>query len=125
MYADFNELAGGGDVAAYVATHYDPQVEYEPVEEAETVRGRDALVRWTERWLEAWEEFRATPDEIVVSEGAIFSAVSVEGRGGESGTEISQPFFHVFELRDGKIRRITEFFERGPALEAAGLPRDD
>ena len=120
-YAAFSELAHGGDIPSYVATYYEPDAEYEPVEEAGPIRGHDALVRYLERWSDAWEELRARPDELIVRDDVVFAAVSVHGRGGGSGTEVNQHFFHVTEVRNGRIGRMREYLDRGEALSAAGL----
>jgi hypothetical protein len=45
----------------------------------------------------------------------------VHGRGRRSGMEISQRLFDVFELREGKVLRVTEYLDREGALQAAGL----
>ena len=121
MYAGFSTLAQGGDVASYVSGHYDPEIEYQPVEEGELVRGHDELSRWNARWFEAWDVFEAEIDEIAGEGDRMMAGVTVQGRGGESGTEISQRIFHAFEIRDGRIRRMSEFLDRDEALEAAGL----
>ncbi len=122
LYAAFSELATGGDVTAYVIAHYTPDCEYQPVEEQETIRGHDALVRWNERWLEGWDEFRVGVDEYIeAGDGTVVAAFTAHGRGAESGMEINQRFLHVFDLREGKVRRVREYLDRSAALEAAGL----
>jgi ketosteroid isomerase-like protein len=121
MYASFGELAQGGDVASYVAAHYDRDCEYRPVEETGAIRGHDALIRWTERWLEAWEEYVDEIEEIVDADEVIVGVVKVHARGRDSGMEISQRLFHVCEVRNGKVQRLREYLDRNRALEAAGL----
>jgi len=78
-------------------------------------------VGWHERWFDAWETFHAAPDEVIAVDDVVFATVSVRGRGDESGTEVDQRFFHVTEVRNGRIGRIREYLERGEALAAAGL----
>jgi hypothetical protein len=85
MYAAFSGLARGGDCADYVATHWDPDGEYRPVEETGTIRGHDALVEWTGRWMEAWEVFSGELDEVIDVGGPVVAAVTVKGRGGRAG----------------------------------------
>ena len=70
MYAGFSGLAHGGEIASFVAEHWDPECEYKPVEETVTIRGHDALIRWTERWLEVWDEYRDEIEEIIDAEGS-------------------------------------------------------
>jgi ketosteroid isomerase-like protein len=121
VYAAFSRLARSGDIAAYVATHFDCDCEYRPVEEASPVRGHNALVAWIERWLEAWEDAWDQIDEIVASGEIVVAAIRVHGRGRSSGLEISQRLFDVHELRDGRVLRITEYLDSDQALAAAGL----
>jgi hypothetical protein len=84
--------------------YFDPACEYYPVEEADPVRGREALVRWNRRWFEAWDVFEA-----------IVACIQVEGRGGASGMSVAQPFFHVIQMRDGRVTRMREFLEEDQA----------
>jgi ketosteroid isomerase-like protein len=121
VYAAFSGLAQGGEIASYVARHFDPDCEYRPVEEASTIRGHAALIRWVERWLEAWDDAWDEVDEIIEAGEIVVAAIRVHGRGQLSGMEISQRLFDVFELRDGRVVRIREYLDPEQALEAAGL----
>lgn len=122
LYEAFSGLAAGGDVTSYVVAHYDPDCEYQPVEELEVVGGHEALVRWNERWFAAWDEFQANVDELIeVTDGVLFAALTVRGRGAASGTQVTQRIFHLCELRNGKVFRIREYLEREQALDAVGI----
>ena len=123
VYAEFSGLAeSGGDIAAYVRTYYDPDHVYEPIEEEGSVRGHEALVEWNERWFEAWDEFHAHVDELIeAGDGVYVSCITAGGRGAGSQMSVDQPFFHVFDLRDGKILRMREYTDRREAIAAAGL----
>src|SRR5688500_17075910 len=103
MYAAFSELTQQADKASYVRTYYEPEAVYEAVEEAAPVTGHDDLVRWHERWFEAWDEFHAHPDEVITEGETVFSTVHVRGRGAGSGTEVVQRFFHVIDVQNGRI----------------------
>src|SRR3954470_22257594 len=94
LYAAFSRLAEGGDVALYVTAHYDPECEYQPVEEEGTIRGHDELTRWNERWFEAWDEFSADVEELIESgDGVIVTGLVVSGRGTGSGMPVDQRIF--------------------------------
>jgi ketosteroid isomerase-like protein len=121
VYAAFSGLAKGGEIASYVATHFHTDCEYRPVEEANTIRGHNALIRWIERWLEAWDDAWDEIDEIVEAGDTVVAAIRVHGRGRKSGMKISQRLFDVFELRDARVLRITEYLDPDQALEAAGM----
>jgi ketosteroid isomerase-like protein len=121
LYAAFSRLAQTGDIVAYVSDHFDQDAEYWPVEEASPIRGHDGLVRWIRRWLEAWDETWDVIEEILEDGQVVVAATRVHGRGRISGMEISQRLIDVFELRDGKVLRITEYLDPREALEASGL----
>lgn len=122
LYAAFSRLAQTGKIAEYVAENFDRDCEYWPVEEASPVRGHGALIRWIERWLEAWDDTWERTEEIVENGDTVVVSTWVHGRGRISGMEISQRLTDVFELRAGKVLRITEYLDPREALEAAGLP---
>jgi ketosteroid isomerase-like protein len=121
LYAAFSRLAQGGEPASYVATYFDADCEYRPIEEARTVRGHDELICWVERWLEAWDDAWDEVDEIIEAGEVVVATIRVHGRGRKSGVEISQQLYDVFELRDGRVLRIREYLDHAEALEAAGL----
>jgi ketosteroid isomerase-like protein len=121
LYASFSGLSRGGEIASYVATYFDSDCEYRPVEEASTVRGHAALGRWVRRWLEAWEDAWDEVDEIFDAGERVVAAIKVHGRGRISGMEISQRLFDVVDLRAGRVVRVREYLEPDQAFEAAGL----
>jgi ketosteroid isomerase-like protein len=79
-------------------------------------------VRWNERWFDVWHEFHVDVDEFIEArDGVVVTALTVHGQGAGSGIQVNQQFFHVCDLRSGKVFRIREYMEREEALEAAGL----
>jgi ketosteroid isomerase-like protein len=121
QYASFGQITEGGAVDSWVLEYFDPNCEYRPVEEVDAIRGHEALIEWTERWLEAWSSYSDQLEEVIDGGEIVVAAVSINGRGRTSGIEIRQRFFHVFEMRDGRILRLREYLDRDSALEAAGL----
>jgi ketosteroid isomerase-like protein len=121
QYASFQALGGGGDVRSHFLRFFAPDAEYGPVEEIDAICGHDALIRYTERWLDAWDSYRDQVDEIIDGGELIVGAVTVHGRGRGSGVQVAQTMFHVFQIRDAKIVQLREYLDRGQALEAAGL----
>jgi SnoaL-like domain len=45
----------------------DPEPEWDPVEENVVYRGREEILAYFGRWVEAWVEFHAEPEQIEVS----------------------------------------------------------
>ena len=122
LYDGFGPLAHGGDVRSYVAAHYNPDCEYHPVEEEEPVRGHEGMVGWIQRWFEAWDEMDEVLNEILEPQNdVVITTVTIRGRGAASDVHVAQRFFHVCDMRNGKVLRMREYLERDQALEAAGF----
>jgi ketosteroid isomerase-like protein len=85
-----------------------------------TIRGREALIAYFERWLEAWDEFHREIEaiEVAPAEDRVFIAMRYAGKGKGSGVEVDGRFFIVASLRDGRIHRGREYADRAPALAA-------
>ena len=120
-YASFSRLSERDEIHAHVLGYYDPNCEYRPVEEIDAVCGHEAMMEWIARWLDAWNSFRIDVGEIIDGGELVVAEASTSGRGRTSGAEIHQRFFHVFEMREGRILRQGEYLTRSLALEAAGL----
>src|SRR6516164_3997528 len=73
----------------------DPEVEWDPVEENVSYRGRPAILDYFERWLDTWVDFRVELEELVFTpdEDRMFSAVRYVGRSPESDVESDGHFF--------------------------------
>jgi uncharacterized protein len=85
------------------------------------IRGRNRLVENFAQWFEAWETYAFQATEVLGHGEDVFVAGLQTGRGRNSGLDVNVPTFHVFTLREGKIRVMRTFPERGDALEAVGL----
>ena len=122
LYDGFGPLAPGGDVRSYVAAHYNLDCEYHPVEEEEPVRGHEAMVGWIQSWFEVWGEMNVDVNEILEPRNdLVITTVTIRGRGAASDVHVDQRFFHVCDMRNGKVLRMREYLERYQALEAAGF----
>ncbi len=118
LLAAFNKRDWGA-----FSAELDPEVEYMPVEEHAVYRGPEKVSQYTQRWLEAWDTFSLEAEEVesTSAENRAFSAIRMRGTGKGSGVEIDQRGFWVYELRGGRLHRISEYNDRAEALEAAGL----
>ena len=117
--AAFN--SGSVEALAEVGDFYDPEVEFHEdsrLIEAEVYRGPAEVEGYFRRWLESFESYHFEIEEIVESENkvAVFNHQSGRGRG--SGVEVDMRTAWVFELRNGRIRRITPHWDREEALAA-------
>lgn len=70
--------------------------------EGGTYSGRDEFLHWTQRWLDAWEEFRMEVESIEsVGESHVVAAVRQSGLGRGSGIEVEMATGHVYDF-DGE-----------------------
>lgn len=99
-----------------------PEVEWHPVFSGETYRGQLELGRALDELLQAAEDYRMEPLEVIDAEDDRALAVyGLKLEGKASGIDVSATMFAVVRFRDGLIARMDEYADRGPALEAAGL----
>ena len=101
-------------------THADPDIVWNPVEEAAT-QGHDAVRANLKRWETDFEDFEATPEEYIDAGDQVLATIHWSGRGRGSGLQVDIRTYQVNTLCDGKVIRMDEFTERTDALEAAGL----
>ena len=120
-----NAAANGGDYAgAASAWHPDAELrdQAHAVDSDETVRGRDAILALWSQWRETFDEFRAEIQETVDCGTHIVCATRWVGRGSASGAAVDVSQVDVYEVRDGKIVRVTLAYpDQATALEAVRL----
>jgi len=76
-------------------------------------------------FLSTWEEYRGEADEYREFDGErVLVSVRRSGRGKASGVELGQMLSKgaaLFQVRDGKVTRIVNYFDRERALADLGL----
>ena len=75
--------------------------------------------------LEAWEERRLEPREILHIDDLVVVLMHEYRRGKGSGVELETDTAVVFTVRDGRVAHIQGYMDQAAALEAAGLPPPD
>jgi len=117
-----NAAANGGDYAqAAAAWHPDAELrdQAHAVDSDETVKGRDAILALWSQWRETFDEFRAEIEETVDCGAHIVCATRWVGTGSASGAAVDVSQVDVYEIRDGKIVRVTLAYpDQATALEA-------
>lgn len=88
---------------------------------AGTYRGREAMERFLQDFLEAWEHIAVEIEELIDVDPAVVAVTRVHARGKTSGAHVDAPFVYVCTFRDGKIIRNQVFADRTDALDAVGL----
>jgi ketosteroid isomerase-like protein len=85
-------------------------------------RGIDALRRHYASWVESYPDLTVEPLEAKGNGDKVFLWVRFSGHGQGSGVPVEMELAHVITMRDGKVARTIEYFDRAEALEATGLP---
>jgi ketosteroid isomerase-like protein len=79
-------------------------------------------------WVDAWEEFRTEADEYrELDDERVFVLTRFSGRGKTSGLDLDELLAkaaHVFHIRDGKVMKVTVYFDRQRAFADLGLPSE-
>ena len=101
-----------------------PEAEYHVAREdpdSAVHRGIDAIRRQFARWVEAYPDLKVEPLEAKGKADKVFLWVRFTGQGEGSGVPVEMELAHVLTVRDGRVVRTAEYFDRTEALEAAGL----
>jgi uncharacterized protein len=113
-----------GDLGAWLEL-LDPEITWQAArEDPDTAlhRGRDAVRRYAEQWIEAYDGLQLEPQEFIDSKGdQVVVWVHVTGTGHASGIPLDMEQAQVMTVRTGRITRTDEYFDRSEALAAAGL----
>ena len=111
-----------------VLTGWDPGSEYHPSgdllpPDLEPVfYGHDGYLQLWRYWLDAFEDIRWDPEEILDFGDRLLVTTQQRGRGSGSGVAVSEPVFQLFTFRRGLVVRQEDFLDRSKALEAAARP---
>jgi ketosteroid isomerase-like protein len=103
---------------------FSPDAEYHAAREdpdSAVHRGLDAIRRQYARWVDAYPDLTVEPLEAKDADDKVFLWVRFSGHGEGSGAPVEMELAHVLTMRDGKVARTVEYFDRAEALQAAGL----
>jgi len=105
----------------------DPQIEFVHADgpAPDSWRGPEGLAEGTRAWINVWEGMRAQAEDYRdLDGGRVLVLAHYSGRAKTSGLDlgrIATAGAGVFYLRDGKVMRIVQYFDRDRALAALGL----
>jgi ketosteroid isomerase-like protein len=83
--------------------------------------GPQALGRTLRELIAEFDDFGFEAREFIEGPHAIAVIGVLHGTGSRSRAEVTGPFAHVWTFEEGLAVRLEGFFERAPALRAAGL----
>lgn len=85
-------------------------------------KGREGALELWESFLDAWDEIRWDPQEIIeVDEARVILVNHVRMRGGGSGVDVEATAAQLWTITDGKWRSVKLYQSKAEALAAAQL----
>jgi ketosteroid isomerase-like protein len=114
------------DIDAVARTTYAPDVELvfhgpAPADIGGDVhRGREAVFTTYRQWIEAWEDLRRIPLELIDMGDRMLVLAREEGRG-RGGVALEEQAASLFTFRGGRVVRQDEYPHWNAALDAVGL----
>ena len=90
-------------------------------DDAGPIRGIDAMRAYAQDWLDDFDELSFEPEELIEAGEQVVAVQRISGRAKATGIETELRYAVVYTIRDGKIVRGREYWERAEALEAVGL----
>ena len=101
-----------------------PEVEWiTPEEDPEPghYRGYEEVERFWAQWRAAVGQLRFEIEELIEAGDNVVVMARRQGRGEQSGLEVSDRVAQVFTFEGDVCMRVEEFYDRGEALRAAGV----
>jgi ketosteroid isomerase-like protein len=105
----------------------DPGIEYRPggnlmpPDLATVFYGHDGFRQPWRNWLDAFDDLRLVPEEILDLGDRLLVTVQVRAHGSGSGVPVEERMFQLIKFRRGLQVWQEDFSDRSEALEAAGL----
>lgn len=105
----------------------DPEIEFVSADgpTAGSRRGLAGMADANRSFLSTWEEFRIQAEEYRELDGdRVLVLIHRSGRGKTSGLELGQILTkgaQLFHVREGKVTRFVNYYDRGKALADLGL----
>ena len=81
----------------------------------------DERIRFQQRVIDEWDEFRFEPSELIESGDRLLSIGRMRFTGRSSGVPVDTEWVAILTTLDGRVVREQIFLDHAEALEAAGL----
>jgi ketosteroid isomerase-like protein len=83
--------------------------------------GRDGYEAFFRRWFGTWNDLHISAERFFDAGDEVVVFLKLAGRGKGSGVSVTLESADVWTVHGGKAVRLVGYFDRGEALEAAGL----
>jgi ketosteroid isomerase-like protein len=114
-----------GDYSAVDWAHPEVELVFVDGPHPGTWKGLAGMARGWREWLSAWEDFRVEVEEFKeIDADRVLVLVNLKGHGKSSGVELEQigaPGAAVYQLRGGKVVKVTAYWDRERAVADLGL----
>ena len=111
-----------GEVDEMLAVMSDDVITYRVEPDNAIFHGKEGFLQATADWIEDFEDWTLTPQEFLDAGERVVVRTHQTARGATSGVEVESHIWFVYELRGGKVTRLSFHFTEADALEAAGIP---
>src|SRR6266568_1639953 len=81
-------------------------------------RGYAGVAQHLFSWVEAFEDLRVDPEELIDADDLVVAVVRLGGRIRDSGHDVEMEETHVWRLLDGKATEVREYQTKAEALKA-------
>jgi hypothetical protein len=115
---DFDLVLTGWDLER---GEYRPSPDLIAPDQDQVYYGRDGYLRMWRTWLDAFDDLRFEPGELLDLGDTLLVTAEIVGHGSGSGIAVSRRVFQLFGVRGGLVVRQEDFVDRRKALQAAGL----
>jgi uncharacterized protein len=119
-YEAFTSALATGDWEAF-SEFVHPDFRWQAIQDLNAYQGLDGMKASLASWSEPWEWWRSEAEEFIDAGDSVIIAHRIQGRARQSGIELDGRYYNVCDMREGKLWRLRQFFERADALEAVGL----
>jgi ketosteroid isomerase-like protein len=89
--------------------------------ERQIYEGLDGAREFMNNWLETWEDWELSLEDLHDAGDQVVAIVSQRGRSKATGLPVEMHFAQVWTLRDGKQVRMEMYADPDEALRAVGL----
>jgi hypothetical protein len=118
-----NEAVETGQLRPMMERYFDPEFEYLPppgVPEPGPYRGYEQFEAFLRFFSSQFDQVRITIEDIEEAGGRVIYRQSTEVKGSGSGALIADTSFCVATVRDDRLLRVVEDYDRETALRRAG-----
>jgi uncharacterized protein len=110
-----------GNLSGLLDLMADDLVTYRADPDDATYHGKEGFLQATTDWTEDFSEWSVLPEEFIDAGDRVLVRVRQMARGEASGIPVEGQFWFVFEVRAGRVAKVSFYIRRDAALEAAGL----